>query len=230
MKYFILLLLVFTATLHAQNPKPAEKKVNDFAPNQREFFNLPEEKRKEFIKHYDDAIRFFADKRVFETLDALDEAEKVFSKSMELHNMRGSCYIEMRIFDKANISFNKALEISPNNLNLKFNIAECFFVSKKWQDSHDKFQELVKILPPNSGDIFRLADKYNYQDDSPYYYYAKAALAFDDKDLVAAEKWMGRAARIFRDPRILSPWQDTMMEYGYIKGFLGGQEEEVEAP
>jgi len=75
-----------------------------------------------------------------------------------------------------------------------------------------------------------LADKYNYQDDSPYYYYAKAALAFDDKDLVAAEKWMGRAARIFRDPRILSPWQDTMMEYGYIKGFLGGQEEEVEAP
>ncbi|MFN9026331.1 MAG: hypothetical protein ACK5VX_09105, partial [Akkermansiaceae bacterium] len=113
------------------------------------------------------------------------------------------------------------------------------------------FQELVKILPPNSGDIFRLAefklllckkklglnkealilaDKYNYQDDSPYYYYAKAALAFDDKDLVAAEKWMGRAARIFRDPRILSPWQDTMMEYGYIKGFLGGQEEEVEAP
>ncbi len=158
MKYFILLLLVFTATLHAQNPKPAEKKVNDFAPNQREFFNLPEEKRKEFIKHYDDAIRFFADKRVFETLDALDEAEKVFSKSMELHNMRGSCYIEMRIFDKANISFNKALEISPNNLNLKFNIAECFFVSKKWQDSHDKFQELVKILPPNSGDIFRLAE------------------------------------------------------------------------
>jgi tetratricopeptide (TPR) repeat protein len=251
MKCFTLLLLVFTATLHAQNPKPAEKKVNDFAPNQREFFNLPEEKRKEFIKHYDDAIRFFADKRVFETLDALNEAEKVFSKSRELHNMRGSCYVEMRIFDKANISFNKALEISPNNLSLKFNIAECFFVSKKWQESHDKFQELVRILPSNSGDIYRLAefklllckkklgldkealilaDKYDYQDDSPYYYYAKAALAFDDKDLVAAEKWMGRAARIFRDPRILNPWQDTMMEYGYIKGFLGAQEEEAEAP
>lgn len=250
MKRLLLLLLVFTATLHAQNPKPAERKVEDFTPNQREFFNLPEEKRNEFIKHYSDALRFFSDKRVFETLDALDEAEKVFSKSVELHNLRGSCYVEMRIFDKANVSFNKALEISPDNLSLKFNIAECFFVSKKWQDSHDKFQELLKILPPNSGEIARLAefklllckkklgldneaqilaDKYDYQDDSPYYYYAKAAMAFDKKELAEAEKWMGRAARIFRDPKILSPWQDTMMEYGYIKGFFGAQEEEEKA-
>jgi tetratricopeptide (TPR) repeat protein len=251
MKRLILLLLIFTASLHAQNTKPAERTVNDFSPNQREFFNLSEEKRKEFIKHYDDAIRFFTDKRVFETLDALDEAEKVFAKSVELHNLRGSCYVEMRIFDKANVAFNKALEISPDNLSLKFNIAECFFVSKKWQDSHDKFQELLKILPPNAGELARLAefkvflckkklgldkealilaDKYDYQDDSPYYYYTRAALAFDKKELAEAEQWMGRAARIFRDPKILSPWQDTMMEYGYIKGFFGGQEEEQVAP
>jgi tetratricopeptide (TPR) repeat protein len=252
MKRLILLFLVFTTALYAQSSKPAEKNVDGLSPSQREFSNLPEAKRDEFIKHYQDAVKFFTEKRVFETLEALHEAEKIFPKSVELYNLRGSCYVEMRIFDKANVAFSKALEISPNNLSLKFNIAECLFVNKQWQESHDKFQELLKLLPPNANDIARLsefklflckkklglekeamilADKYDYQDDSPYYYYTKAALAFEKNDLPDAEKWMLRAARIFRDPNVLSPWQDTMMEYGYIKGFFGGQEEvEKEAP
>jgi tetratricopeptide (TPR) repeat protein len=152
----------------------------------------------------------------------------------------------MRIFDKAGLAFNKALEISPNNLSVMFNVAECLFVSRKWQKSHDKFQELIKLMPANAMAMSRLiefkiflskkklgldqeakilADKYDYQDDSPYYYYTKAALAFDKKELVEAEQWMARAARIFRDPQILNPWHDTMMEYGYIKGFIGGEDE-----
>jgi tetratricopeptide (TPR) repeat protein len=246
MKRFLLLALAFTATLHAQNPKPDENVIDNMSANQREFFNLPEEKRNEFIKLYNEAQRLFTAMRVFETLETLHEAEKIFPKSVELHNLRGSCYVEMRIFDKAIISFNKAMEISPNNLSVKFNVAECYFVSRQWQASHDKFQELIKLLPANVMEMSRLvefkiflckkklgldnealilADKYDYQDDSPYYYYTKAALAFDKKELVEAEQWMSRAARIFRDPKTLSPWQDTMMEYGYIKSFFGGEQE-----
>ena len=30
------------------------------------------------------------------------------------------------------------------------------------------------------------------------------------------------ANRIFQDPNILAPWQDTLVEYGYIKSFYGG--------
>jgi hypothetical protein len=33
---------------------------------------------------------------------------------------------------------------------------------------------------------------------------------------------MARGGRIFQNPAILSPWQDTLMEFGYIKGFFGG--------
>lgn len=247
MKRFFTVLLFLTAALQAQNAKPAENLVVDnLSPSQREFSNLPEEKRKEFIRLYTEAQRFFTDLRVFETLDALYEAEKIFQKSVELYNLRGSCYVEMRIFDKAEIAFKQALEISPNNLSVKFNVAECMFVSNKWQEAHDKFQELLRQMPPNTIEMSRLiefklflckkklgldnealimAEKYDYQDDSPYYYYTKAALAFDKKDSVEAERWMAKAARIFRDPKILSPWQDTMMEYGYIKGFFGNDED-----
>jgi hypothetical protein len=51
----------------------------------------------------------------------------------------------------------------------------------------------------------------------------KAVLAFDNKDPDSAENWMARANRIFNNPQILSPWQDTMIEFGYIKGFFGGE-------
>ncbi|MES2981783.1 MAG: tetratricopeptide repeat protein [Verrucomicrobiota bacterium] len=250
MKRFLLLALAFTATLHAQNSKPAEKGVDDLSASQREFTNLPEEKRTEFIKLYTEAQKMFSAMRVFETLEKLHEAEKIFPNSVELLNLRGSCYVEMRIFDKAEIAFKRALEISPNNLSVMFNVAECMFVSRQWQASHDKLQELLKLMPANALEMSRLiefkillckkklgldkeaqilADKYDYQDDSPYYYYAQAAMAFDKKELVEAEQWMARAARIFRDPKVISPWQDTMMEYGYIKGFFGGEEEAEES-
>jgi hypothetical protein len=69
-----------------------------------------------------------------------------------------------------------------------------------------------------------LAEKYDYLDDSPFYYYAKAAISYDNKDLIKAEEWLARAKRIFRDPNILAPWQDTLVEFGYIKSFYGNED------
>ena len=66
-----------------------------------------------------------------------------------------------------------------------------------------------------------LAEKYDFLDDSPYYYYAQAALAYEKEDLVKAEEWLAIANRIFQDPNVLAPWQDTLVEYGYIKSFYG---------
>jgi tetratricopeptide (TPR) repeat protein len=245
MKRFFFLSFVLTAALHAQNP--TTQAVEDLSPSQREFSNLTEEKRKEFIELYTEATRFFTQKRVFEALELIGKAEKIFPNSAEMFNLKGSCYVEMRIFDKAIHAFKEAQTISPNNASIMFNIAECMFVSKQWQEAHDRFQEVLKLVPANRIGLNRLvefklmlckkklgldneakilADKYDYQDDSPFYYYAKAALAFDSSDPVEAEQWIGRANRIFRDPNILTPWQDTMIEYGYIKSFFASGEEE----
>ena len=58
------------------------------------------------------------------------------------------------------------------------------------------------------------------------YYYAQAALAYDEGNLVKAEEWLAMAGRIFQKPEILAPWQDTLVEYGYIKSFYGDEEPE----
>jgi len=70
-------------------------------------------------------------------------------------------------------------------------------------------------------EVAALAQKYDFLDDSPFYYYAQAALAYEEGDLVKAEEWLAMSARIFRDPNILAPWQDTLVEFGYIKSFYG---------
>lgn len=233
----------FGQSTPAADAAAAEQKA--LLPNQKAFLNLPEEERKEFIKHLSEANRVFQQKRVFESLAELDEAAKIFKDSPELYNLRGSCYVEIRAFDKAMGQFEKALEYSDNNPSIRFNVGEVYFVTKEWQKALDVFEKVLKQLPPDNLALGRLvefkillckkklnlddeavamAEKYDFMDDSPYYYYAQAALAYDREDLVKAEEWLARAGRIFRNPATLAPWQDTLVEYGYIKSFYGADD------
>jgi tetratricopeptide (TPR) repeat protein len=242
MKRFFLPLLILSAPIHAQEPVAEDPNVQELLPSQREFLNLPAEQRENFAENFGNAARYFQQKRVFECLEALSEAEKVFENSAELLNLRGSCYVEMRAFEKAMEAFNEALEINPTNVSIQFNVAEVLFVTKQWQQAHDRFVQVLREIPEKNlslgrlvefkillckkkigqnDEVVMLAEKYDYQDDSPYYYYAQAALAYEDGNLLEAEEWLARANRIFRDPNIIAPWQDTLVEFGYIKSFYG---------
>ena len=243
----LLSLFVLVTPLAAQDaPKPVEKSpvvdAKALSPNQQAFLNLPEESRKDFVKHLSEATRLFQQKRIFETLDELDKTQKIFADSPEIYNLRGSCFVEMRAFDKALAEFEKARSYTKDNASIDFNVAEIYFVTKEWKKSLDILEKISKILPKENMALGRLvefkmllcmkklgmnaeavtlADKYDFLDDSPYYYFAQAALAYDKKDLVKAEEWLAIAGRIFQDPNVLAPWQDTMVEYGYIKSFYG---------
>lgn len=240
-------LFVLMTPLVAQNEAapagdPSKPATQSLLPNQQAFLNLPEENRRQFIKHVGEANRLHQQKRVFEAMEELDKAYAIFKESPEIYNLRGSCYVEMRAFDKAMADFDKAAALSKDNSSILFNIGEIHFVTKQWQQAHDTFQKVMKLLPPENialgrltefkillclkklgkdNDVVILAEKYDFLDDSPFYYYAQAALAYEEKDLVKAEEWLARANRIFRDPNILAPWQDTLVEYGYIKSFYG---------
>ena len=109
------------------------QKVAELLPFQKAFTNLPEEKRKTFIKHQKDAIRLFNDERIIETLEAISKALKVYPDAPELLNLRASCYVKLRAFDKALINFNKAIQLNPIDLGLLFNIAEMHFVTHDWE-------------------------------------------------------------------------------------------------
>lgn len=240
-------LFALLTPLHAQTEvKPAADAPpaaqQELLRNQRAFLNLPEERRKDFVKHLGEASRLFQQKRIFETLQEVSKAMAIFEDSPELYNLRGSCFVEMRAFDKALADFKMASTFSESNPSIDFNIAEVLFVTKEWQKSADLFEKIMKTLPPENlalgrlvefkillckkklgldDEVTILAEKYDFLDDSPYYYYAKAALAYENKDLIKAEEWLAIGGRIFRDPNILAPWQDTLVEYGYIKSFYG---------
>lgn len=248
MNRFLFTCLLLISPLHAQavvapDADESETPIQaELLPNQKDFLNMPEEARTEFAKYFGDANRFFQQKRIFECLDAVSEAEAIFSQSSELMNLRGSCYVEMRAFDKATAAFNEALKITPKNTSIRFNVGEVLFVTKQWQQATDIFQEVMREIPENNTALSRLvefkillckvklgqkaefnilAQKYDYQDDSPYHYYAQAAQAYEKSDLLEAEEWLGRANRIFQDPNVIAPWQDTLVEFGYIKSFYG---------
>ena len=248
-------LLALLSPLFAQTktpPSPAAKSAaakEELAPNQKAFLNLPEEKRKEFIKHLGEANRVFQQKRIFEANEELDKAAAIFKDSAELYHLRGNCYVEIRDFDKAMEQYQKANELAKDNPNIEFNIGELYFVTKQWQKCVDMFNKVLKELPSDNVTFNRLiefkimlckmklgkmdeakaiAGKHDELEDSPFYYFAQAVFAFDKNDLPKAEEWLQIASRVFRDPNSTVPWKDTLVEIGYIKGFFGNDVKEPE--
>lgn len=131
-------------------------------------------------------------------------------------------------------------------LNILFNIAEMDFVMRNWQQCGDRIERLLPMMDPDPKSLGmnrlmefklllckiklgkieearKLADKYDYLDDTPYYYYANAAISYYDKEEAEAERWRITARRVFRNPSLLAPWEDTMIEFGYVKSFYGGE-------
>lgn len=245
----LLSVLALAMPLAAQDAKPAAENKPEAAqqqllPNQQAFLNLPEASRKDFMKHLTEANRVFGQQRIFEAIEELDKASAIFKDSPEIYNLRGSCYVEMRSWEKAMAEFKAALALSKDNPSIEFNIGEVFFVTKEWQKALDIFEKVFKAIPADSNtmamsrlvefkillckkklgkndDVKKLTAKYDDTDDSPFYYFAQAVQAYDANDQVKAEEWLASAKRVFSNPQVLAPWQDTLVEYGYIKSFYG---------
>ncbi|WP_367872153.1 tetratricopeptide repeat protein [Luteolibacter sp. Populi] len=240
----LICLLPFSA-LHAQVPAPArEKRSYEVA-----FSNLPEAKRKEYGEKLNETRRLFNDKRIFEAVNKANETSAIFPDDPELLSLIGACQVEFRNFDKAMEAFKKADSLAPNDPQTLFNVAELNFVTKNWPEAEINLAKVIAFSPPGhdqpafqlnrltefklllvklklnkAAEAASIAQKYDYLDDSPFPYYAKAAVLFSEGKDIEAEGQMARAARIFQDPNIVAPWQDTMIEFGYVKGFFGGDE------
>lgn len=242
------LLLTFVAALllapaHAKDDTSSAAPKVEMQQWEQDFLNLAKETREEFQQHMRKARELFQQKRVFETVDELKAARKIFADSPDVENMLGACQVEFRAFDKAMKHFERANELSPGNPSVLFNIAEVRFVSKDWEGSERDLERilvmlgddpskmpmarlmefkllLTKIKLGKEDEVTALAGKYDIIDDSPYMYYAEAALAFKNEDELVAEAAIARATRVFRDANALAPWQDTLMEFGYIKSLF----------
>lgn len=250
----ISILLCSLLSLAAVSAQEEAKPKTEAPAYEQEFSNLPKEQREEFQKKLAEAQRLFAQKRVFESINKANEAAAIFKNSPELQILMGACQVEFRDFEKSMEHFKAADKLAPGQASTVFNMAELSFVTKDWAAAETSLEKVIsmtgKSTKPADVQLSRLAEfklllcklklekkdeavklskKYDYLDDSPYPYYAEAAIAFSESRDVEAESAMARAARIFQSPEILAGWQDTMIEFGYIKGFFGGDLEKAES-
>ncbi len=215
-----------------------------------EFMKIPEEQRVEFNKKVRLAQKLYQEKRIFDALQAIDELDKIISTHPACLSLRGACYVELRAFDKAYAIFERLLAISPNSTNILFNLAELEFVTRKWEKSHQRFNELLTLLPEQNKNLRQLSEfklllcklktdridearamqnKYSEWDDTPYHYYAPAAILFYEGKDEEAKKLLRNALFIWRNPAQLSSWQDTMIEFGYVRSFYGSADDDANA-
>ncbi len=66
------------------------------------------------------------------------------------------------------------------------------------------------------------AGRFDFMIDSPYHYYAQAALAYYREDKTEAAIWIKSAKKVFANNQgITTSWDDTLVEFGYIESHYG---------
>jgi len=248
----IFLTLTLASPLLAQDTTPAppiktEKPVETIAEINQKFTNLPKKTREEFSRKLLKTQNLFNQKRIFDALEQIDELDKIFPNHPAALNIKGACYVEIRAFKKANAIFSEILRMSPDNTNVLFNLAEVDFVTKKWASAEERFSKLIPLLPKQNKPMIRLCEfklllcklkldkkdeakalmeKYDAWDDSPFYYFSRAAIDYNQGNKAEAEKQLRNARFVWRNNAALSAWQDTLIEFGYIRSFYGGDSAE----
>ena len=181
--------------------------------------------------------------RYYDALAKLDEAEKLAPKDPNIFNIRGAIYLvpAVREFDKAKDQFEKASALEPTALAPKFNLAELQFVKHSFAEAEAAFAALLKEytklqMPVRHLVAFKilmsqaeqnkideanktLKDYFTFMDDTPAYYFAKAALAFVQKKDDEAKEWLEKANVIFKSTDN-APYLDSLMETRHIPNIM----------
>lgn len=177
--------------------------------------------------------------RFADALLKLEEIEKAFPEEADVHLIRGSIQLapSLRDFAAAEASFTKAAALNPGSAAPAFNLAELRFVKHEWKAAREKFEALLAEYPQVplalrhlvlfkvlicqlklddvKGAEAALAAHFTFMDDTPAYYMAKAALAFQKKNETAAQEWMDKAGTIFGGKQVNS-YLDCLIEARWV--------------
>jgi len=248
MKFLLSALLASTLALSAQDQPdstPKQEAVAEVPQFVTDINNLPMEQKVKYQELFVRCDQLFKQRRIFECLEALYEIQQIYDGNPATMNLEGACYVEFRNFDKARLAFERTLKVQPGHFNVRFNLAEIDFVTENWEAALSKLIQLDKesaddprnqsmnslvkfkilLCMLKTGDqtgAQAILAKTDFLDDSPLYYFGNAAMEYFNDRGPEAEAWLARAGRIFSQPGIIAPWQDTLIEFGYIKSFYGG--------
>lgn len=177
--------------------------------------------------------------RYSEALEKLDEAEKLAPNLADIYALRGDIYLapRRRDFDLALPQFQKAAELEPQSPLPRFNLAEYFFVKHEFDTALQAFTKITADFPKLPMIIRHLvhykralcelklghrpaaeqivADNFTFMDDTPAYYFSKAAMAFDLGDAAKANEWVQRGVAVFKGPNC-EPYYDAFKELRWV--------------
>ena len=177
--------------------------------------------------------------RYVDALLQLDELEKSFPDNVDIYNLRGSIQLApgIRDFDKAEAAFNKAASLAKDSLAPAFNLAELSFVKHDWPEAQKRFEALLQQHPKMPLQVRHLSafkilicqlqtekvadaektlqEHFTFMDDTPAYYFSKAALEFHKKDQLAAQTWLNKASSLFSEKHTLS-YMDSLIEARWV--------------
>ncbi len=174
-----------------------------------------------------------------DALIKLDELEKSFPKQPEIQYLRGAILLTpgLRNFDAAAAAFQKAAEMDKGSPTAAFNLAEVAFVRHHWNDAGQRFEALLATYPKAPMQIRHLVvykifvcqlqlgelkaaektlkEHFTFMDDTPAYYFAKAAEAFQRQDKQAAEQWVAKGEALF-GVKDTAAYMDTLVEVRWL--------------
>jgi tetratricopeptide (TPR) repeat protein len=183
----------------------------------------------------------------FEAIEELKKAEALAPDNAMLPNAEGSIYTAMRDFDHARECFERSLKLMPTNFEPKFNLAELLYVQGHFPESEAAFSALLKEYPKLREEVRHLTQfkaavcwlkqdhiaeaeeaskNFTFMDDTPAYYFSKAAISFQKGNKDEAASWLKRAMRIFK-PKENAPYFDTLMEAHWLPSLTVPQGEKA---
>lgn len=177
--------------------------------------------------------------RYSEALEKLDAAEKLSPNLADIYALRGDIYLapRRRDFDLALPQFEKAAELQPESPLPRFNLAEFYFVKHDFTTALQAFTKLITDYPKLPMVIRHLvhykralcelklghraaadqiiAENFTFMDDTPAYYFCKAAIAFETGDPDKGNEWVKRGVAAFKAPNC-ETYYDAFKELRWV--------------
>lgn len=200
--------------------------------------NLPAAEQKSYAIEMENAQQEHKARQYDHALEHLAKAEAIFADAADLHNLRGACLVEKRQFAGALESFRKADALMPGNPSVSFNMAEIHFVEHRWDEAAKAFGDLqpkliggdetlaalvdLKLLVCHCKlgaleEAEALAEKHAKQPATPFPWYAKAVIEFENKNRAAAAGFLVDVKEVHPDPKVNALFRDALIESHYVK-------------
>lgn len=243
LKSILLLIVVSTLSAGAQGHivKAKLKKIAE------DFNTLPDAKKKEYVKYKEKAFKAREQEKYLTCLVAINDAQAIFEKDMDLLFLNGICRAQLHDVDNAIKYYEKVLAIDPTHIFTLMNIIEINYFSGRYKEAI-KYMELVNDIVNSRANgqklplldfkylialtklskkepakyqplMDKVRDKYGFMDDHPFYYYSNALQAFDDGDKQEGLIWILKAYLIFETPAMIEVWNKALIDTDYIGAY-----------